>query len=434
MNSVLLIQQDEPDREALARHLRHAGWHVWECSTREEGLALARQHRPAVVLWHATTQGEDRFELCRDLRSDPGLAGVRIIVVRGGGQADDQPLAMASGADAFATAPVAPADLVRLITLLAVPSPGAADSANAAHETVVRFWGVRGSIPAPGRGTLEYGGNTSCIEVRADGEIIVLDSGSGIRLLGHELASEFKVRPLRLTILITHTHWDHIQGFPFFLPAYDRKNHIRILGHEGARESLTRIFSLQMEGPFFPIDFKELPGHIVIEELQNGEFSIGRVRVRTVFTNHPGACLGYRLTTDQGTIAYLPDNEPCYLVHPQARAQLGELGRGSSAAQAQEDLTREFIRGAEVVILDSQYDAREYKSRMGWGHGCVDDVVRLAIQAEVQRLYLFHHDPDHDDAKIASMVDQARSLAAAHKSPIVIEAAREGGQCTLRRP
>src|SRR4029077_11817305 len=149
--------------------------------------------------------------------------------------------------------------------------------------TRIRVWGVGGSIPVPGKSTVRYGGNTSCVEVRADGEIIILDAGTGIRLLGLALDEEFGPRSMKLTLLITHTHWDHIQGLPFFSPAYNPKNLIRILGYEGARAGLSTILASQMETPFFPVSLRQLPSHLAIEELKEMEFPIGKVKVQAKF-------------------------------------------------------------------------------------------------------------------------------------------------------
>src|SRR5438874_6970251 len=154
-----------------------------------------------------------------------------------------------------------------------------------ASKTRVIFWGVRGSIPTPGAGTVRYGGNTSCIEVRADGQIIVLDAGSGIRLLGQSLQSEFGTRRINVAILISHTHWDHIQGLPFFLPAYSPKNQLKVFGYDGTRTRLGEILAGQMETPFFPVTMAELPGKIEIEELKDMDFQIGRLRIRSKFLN-----------------------------------------------------------------------------------------------------------------------------------------------------
>jgi len=299
------------------------------------------------------------------------------------------------------------------------------------HALRVKFWGVRGSLPTPGPSTVFYGGNTSCLEVRADGEIIVLDAGSGIRLLGEALEAEFKDRPLSLTILISHTHWDHIQGFPFFLPAYKPGNQVRILGYEGAKPSLATIIAGQMESVYFPIALNEMPGSIVIEELKEAEFSVGHVKCRGARMNHPGVTMGYRLSTEAGSIVYMPDcesfeREDC-LHHP-------DLHGADSDPDARSRSLIEFIRGADALIIDSQYDKDEYAARAGWGHGCVDTVVELAMDANVKQMFLFHHDPGHDDARITAMVEHARAVAAAKGSAIRIDAAREGVEFTLPLP
>jgi phosphoribosyl 1,2-cyclic phosphodiesterase len=283
-------------------------------------------------------------------------------------------------------------------------------SPHSAAPVRLKFWGVRGSLPTPGPSTVFYGGNTSCVEVRAGGEIIILDAGTGLRPLGLALQDEFKGAPVRVTLVISHTHWDHIQGFPFFLPAYQAQNRVRVLGYEGAKKSLAATLAGQMEGSYFPVALDEMPGHIVIEELDGPEFSIGPVRCLSARMNHPGVTMGYRLFTAGGSIVYIPDNEPAWPArhHP------------ASSREA----FLEFIRGAEALICDAQYAADEYPAHAGWGHGCVDEVVGLAVAAEVRRLYLFHHDPGHDDAWIGRMLEHARRLSAG--SPLRIEAAREG--------
>ena len=284
----------------------------------------------------------------------------------------------------------------------------------------ITFWGVRGSVPTPGAATVRYGGNTSCVEVRADGQIIVLDAGTGIRLLGLELAREFDGAPIDITLLITHTHWDHIQGFPFFLPAYEPKNTIRVLGFEGARQGLGSTLAGQMESPYFPIALQQMPGNVLIDELQSFEFDIGKVHASATTVNHPGIAVGYRLTTSTGTMAYLPDNEPFHE---------NQHGYSQDRIDLQNRKLIDFIREVDVLIIDSQYDSDEYRSHIGWGHGCVDEVVRLAMLGEVKRLYLFHHDPGHDDDRIDAMLAYARELA--NGSNLQVFAATEGDVVTL---
>ena len=275
---------------------------------------------------------------------------------------------------------------------------------------------MRGSIPTPGPTTVKYGGNTSCVEVRADGQIIVLDAGTGLRLLGLELVAEFDTQPLELTLLLTHTHWDHIQGLPFFLPVYKPQNHLRILGYEGARHGLQVVLAGQMESPFFPIGLREVPANVRIEELKTMSFNIGPVRVKASFASHPGKCVGYRLFTSDGSIAFFPDNE---------------LPRQDASGHRK---MIDFLRGTDVLIMDAQFDTREYQQHTGWGHGCLDDVVALALQAEVKRLFLFHHDPNHDDARISQMLVHARKLVAARKGKLKVEAAQEGATVKLPAP
>ena len=265
---------------------------------------------------------------------------------------------------------------------------------------------MRGSIPTPGPTTVHYGGNTSCVEVRAGGEIILLDAGSGLRALGRSLLAEFKNKPLKLTMLLTHTHWDHIQGLPFYGPIYDSRCRLRILGRKGARKGLVNALTGQMESSYFPIPFHKLPSNIKIEELKDFNFNIGPVRGRALRANHPGLCVGYRLAWHDRAIAFFPDTEPRH--------------------GGDDPKMIEFVRNADVLILDSQYDSAEYRRHAGWGHGCVDDSVALALQAGVKQLCLFHHDPDHDDKRIDGLVRHARRLVAKQKGKLKVDAAREG--------
>jgi phosphoribosyl 1,2-cyclic phosphodiesterase len=297
----------------------------------------------------------------------------------------------------------------------------------------IKFWGVRGSIPTPGPTTVRYGGNTSCVEIRADGEIIVLDAGSGIRLLGQSLQHEFGSEPIKLALLISHTHWDHIQGLPFFLPAYSSKNQIRVFGYDGTRTRLGEILADQMETPFFPVHLSALPGKIAIEELKEMEFEIGRVRVRSKFLNHPGVCAGYRVYTSAGSVAFLPDNEPFEQLEEQMRTRGIEnngVRQFKSERDERADLV-EFLRDTDVLILDAQYTDEEYQAHVGWGHGSISSVVSLAAEADAKRLILFHHDPNHDDAMVDRMVEKARMQIAQTGKSITVEAAQEGSELIL---
>ena len=434
MKTALIIDDDERCRAPAAQRLRSLGWEVVEADSGEQGLDFAIKRQPAVILCNLLMPHGNGYQLCRSVREQLDLKHTRLVAISALGYPSDRVSAMEAGADEVVTKGELLEQLEQIVSrtndnqaATATNGTGSPVSTSAVpvnggnSATRLRFWGVRGSIPTPGAATVGYGGNTSCVEVRADGEIIVMDAGSGLRLLGVSLTKEFPGQPLHLTVLVSHTHWDHIQGFPFFMPAYNPANKIRILGYEGARAGLGATLALQMESPYFPITMRQMPSHIVIEELREMTFKVGEVPVEACFSKHPGVCVGYRLTTSGGSIIYLPDNE----WSSEDRTDECPEGCSRNAKLVQ------FIRGVDVLIIDAQYDREEYESHKGWGHGCLDDVVRLAISCEVKRLFLFHHDPQHDDAKIDSMLAHARSIAREQGSPIAIEAAREGAEVVL---
>src|SRR5207253_6043599 len=329
-SSVLIIEDDDDSRQAIAKLFARADWKVFEAADGDSGVELALRNRPEVILCDLLMPKSNGFQVCRAIREQ--LQPTKIIVVSGRDYAIDRTTALEAGADEYLLKPITWEVLCETIDRLlpAIPrQPGAAKSPEELGSVPprIKLWGVRGSLPVPGPATMRYGGNTSCVEVRADGEIIVLDAGTGIRALGLALEKELGPGTIKLTLLITHTHWDHIQGLPFFSPAYNPKNLIRILGYEGARAGLSTILASQMETPFFPVSLRQLPSHLAIEELKEMEFHIGTVKVQGKFANHPGICAGYRLFTSAGSIAYMPDNEPYETLKVQLAAQNGIDGK-----------------------------------------------------------------------------------------------------------
>lgn len=276
-------------------------------------------------------------------------------------------------------------------------------------NVVIRFWGVRGSTPTPGASTIRYGGNTTCVELRVHGELIVIDAGSGIRNLGAALLEEAEGKPIELTLLNTHTHWDHIQGFPFFAPAFIKGNRIRVIGRDSKPDGLKGVFERQMDGTrCFPVPFSALGAEIAFEHLDpkgNLSFRIGDVPVEAIETNHPGGCLAYRFHTAQGLVVFLSDHET----------------GGEDTL-----FILDFIRGAELLIADSQYTDEEYLSRKGWGHASIRDVLDLAMRAGVKHLRFFHHDPTHGDDFLDGLLKEARAQAVKANSPIEMAFASEG--------
>jgi phosphoribosyl 1,2-cyclic phosphodiesterase len=295
----------------------------------------------------------------------------------------------------------------------------------------IKFWGTRGSIAVPAPETLRYGGNTTCVELRADGEIIVLDAGSGIRPLGIALDREFQALPIKLSLLITHAHWDHIQGFPFFKPAYDSKNELRIFGFDGAGATFREIMTEPMKSPFFPIRMRELSAKMDINKLKEMKFSLGKLDIHSAFVNHPGVCAGYRIFTSGGSVAFLPDHEPYeFFLHSTRGKQLSPE-QAKEIATDQHAALVQFLRGSDILILDSQYTDQEYEMHIGWGHGSISSAVALALEAEVQTLLLFHHDPNHDDKMVDMMVKSARELVTQKGRQLEVTGAQEGTEILL---
>jgi len=437
MRTVLVIAGDQAFRSRLTPGLAESGWSVLDASDRQRALDLASRHQLELVICDSQAPWFEIARTCCGLASQKEDSARPILVAAGDGPIADRMTALESGADEYITKPVDLHSLGKILTRFSANGLGNADPTRnggpaGGSDTVVKFWGVRGSIAAPGPETVYYGGNTSCVEVRSGRDIIVLDAGTGIRKLGLSLVEEFKDRPIQLHVLLTHSHWDHIQGFPFFPPAYNLNNTVTICGYEGARQGLQSTLSTQMENPYFPISMQQMPGAITIRELKELNFKVGEISVKAHFLNHPGICAGYRLFTPGGSISYLPDVELFQQLRTRAKASGSSMNRQELETVPEEDLNvLEFVRGSDVLIIDSQYDSAEYAEHIGWGHSCFEDGVTLAMQGQVRRLFLFHHDPDHTDEQVSRMVARARETVQRHHSSLIVDAAREGCEVVL---
>jgi phosphoribosyl 1,2-cyclic phosphodiesterase len=273
----------------------------------------------------------------------------------------------------------------------------------------VRFWGVRGSVATGGPSFAEVGSNTSCVEIRAGEERIILDAGTGLVQLGRTLTA-----PAAATILITHFHWDHIQGFPLFQPGYDPRNSFDVYGPGRNEHGVEAALRRQMERPHFPVPLEAMRARLTFHSLEPGqEFRVGQATVTTALLNHPQPCLGYRITIDGISIVYATDTE--------------QLTDGSLNPKV-----LRLAKEADLLIYDAQYSEDEYcgrcgPDRIGWGHSTIPEACRTAHAAGVKRLALFHHDPCHDDLHVARLAREAQSLF-----PDSF-AAREGSSLELTR-
>jgi len=292
----------------------------------------------------------------------------------------------------------------------------------------IRFWGTRGSIATPGPGTIHFGGNTSCVEVVTNDDTrLVLDCGTGAHRLGAALMAEGK-KDFHTNILLGHTHWDHIQGFPFFTPAFVEGNSAAIYAPEGSGGTLHNVLAGQMEFTYFPIELDQLPAAITYHDLNEGLYTIGGVRVATQFLNHPAMTLGYRIEADGVAMVYLVDHEPFSDALWRADAEPGHI---DSILHDGDRRHAEFMAEADLVIHDAQYTPEEYVSKKTWGHSSFDYAVQIAAAAGVQRLALTHHDPAHDDAFVSDIEDRARSLAQQCGTGLEVFCAYEGCELML---
>ena len=287
----------------------------------------------------------------------------------------------------------------------------------------IEFWGVRGSIPTPGYSTARYGGNTPCVSLERDDSdgrhVIVLDAGTGIRGLGNSLVQRAN-GDLKVDLLISHTHWDHIQGLPFFGPFFEKGNKVRILGPRQGKVNLVRILTEQMNQVVFPVPLRGLPAELHVEHVDETGFSVDGFEVSAHRLRHPATTLGYRLKPTGGgpEIAYLSDNE------------LGIGGEYDVKPSWREDIVR-FLKGTDVLVHDAMYAPDEVEMHRGWGHSSYEEAVALASQAGVDQLVLFHHRPEHDDVAVDAILESARALAAKQSSKLEVVAAAEGLKLTL---
>ncbi len=280
----------------------------------------------------------------------------------------------------------------------------------------VRFWGTRGSIAKAGPRTCRYGGNTSCVEVRtAAGTLVVLDCGTGAHGLG-QLLLESEQKPLRGHILISHTHWDHIQGIPFFAPLRVPGNEWDIYAPRGLGQSLRDTLAGQMQYIYFPVTLEELGATIRYHDLVEGVFQLCDIKVRTQYLHHPALTLGYRLEADGISVVYACDHEPYSRRLASGKADIGE----------QDERHVEFLNGADLVIHDAQYLATEYSNKVGWGHSTVEYAVEMCRAAGAKRLALTHHDPLRDDDSVDRLVEVARGRLKDTEESMEIFAAAEG--------
>lgn len=405
---VAYVVDDDPlSLELMSAILGDAGYRV----ETERSSLVARTRipelNPDLVLLDLMMPELDGIDLLQQLRTMPQLALTRIVVVSAKPYEFDRKRALQFGADGYFIKPVYPTALIKALDEIMT------------RRTTVTFWGVRGTMPVPGRDALEYGGNTSCVTVETfRDDLFIFDAGTGLKPLSDALLARRKL-PIIGKIFISHPHWDHINALPFFVPLYLQGNEFEILGPWHGNATMRELISAQMDGVYFPISIKEFGARVYFRDLMEGSLELrAGVTVKTMLLTHPGNCLGYRLEFRDRAFCYVTDNELYPPGHPHHNP-------------AYWDKLVAFVAGAEMLVTDCTYTDDEYLKKIGWGHSAVSQVVELAHRAAVKRLFLFHHDPDQKDRDIAHKLEHARQLLAARHSSVECLAPREGESFAL---
>jgi len=272
----------------------------------------------------------------------------------------------------------------------------------------IHCWGSRGSIAVSGKDYVKYGGDTCCVEIEGNsGDLIIIDAGTGIRALGNKLEKE---KRLNINLLITHAHWDHLSGFPFFAPIYDKESVIRVYGPQPTQVSLKRIVSKTMSAPYFPIELEDINANISFLGMGNKDYSIGSMKITTIPLSHPNEGVGYRFEEDGKSFVFLTDNELTY------RHKTG-VGYKDYV---------EFARGADLLFHDAEFKREEYKKTRGWGHSVYLDTLKFAMDSDVRALGLFHHNQERTDKEIDGMVENCRKKIAKNNAELKCFAVAKG--------
>lgn len=406
--TILLVDDDRSILE-MCRHILEAAGYRTVCLEEGGDLLLAvASASPALILLDIMMPGVDGLTLCHQLRSGSSPFRGPIIIFSAKHYDTEKQLAGEVGATAYLEKPFSPERLLGLVR----------DSL--ARRFSVRFWGVRGSIPTPSREMVGYGGNTPCVEVRVSGieDIFIWDGGTGLRELGRSLRTAGG--PARGFLCFSHFHWDHIQGLPFFEPAYLAGNAFTIVGPAQPTADLPQILSGQMASVYFPVSLEQFGARLVFREISEGSVTLGGVRFDALSSLHPGHTLMYRLSHGDKRVVYATDNEL-----PSGWKAAGGL------APYQVDRFLRFFEGADLLIHDAQFTPDELERRRGWGHSAWPDVLDIAIEAGVKRLRLFHHDPDHSDGFLDGIESALWKRTLEEGATIECSLAREGELLTL---
>jgi phosphoribosyl 1,2-cyclic phosphodiesterase len=410
MKKVLLIDDNLAILTFLAKRLKSENVEALTADNGADGLRIAREHHPDVVVLDLMMPKMHGYTLIQEIRNDTNLSNVKILVISAKTYAADLERTIRLGADRYLSKPF---DLQVFWKVIA----------DLLGETslpfTIRFWGVRGAIATPGPDTVKYGGNTACTEVRCGEQLLILDAGTGIRQLGLSLLHESKQKPINGHIFVGHTHWDHIQGFPFFAPAFIPGNGFTIYSLHGAEKPLEKVFRGLMDNDYFPVPLTEMKANLEFRELES-EVNLGEIQVSYIFLNHPGLAIGFRISYAGRSLVYISDHE-----------NYGRLSPDGPGPHPLDLEIARFAENADLLISEAQYTEEEYAQKKGWGHSTFMDVLERAAEANVKRLAIIHHDPDHDDAFMDQIFEFCQKMIAERNYTFSCFLAQEGTSIEL---
>ncbi len=405
----LMVDDDKAIAETHAALLEKAGHQVTVMTSPKEALDQMATLAPDCIISDLMMPELDGLEFFQKVRKINLKQQPVFIVFTSKVFEFDRRRAFEMGVDGYLTKPAHPetfvSDLLEIIN----------------KEMIIQFWGVRGTLPVPGENSVIYGGNTNCVTLSlAKKHFFIFDAGTGIKKLSNHLLKQ-KAFPLSAKIFISHPHYDHINGIPFFVPLYMKGNEFEFLGAPAGEIKIEKIISDQMDSIYFPITVKEFAAKISYRDLAEETFNIDDIQIQTQLLNHPGKCLGYRIQYNNQIFCYITDHE---------------LYMEDVPYYNQFDVDRliHFIQGADVLVMDSTYTDSEYAQKIGWGHSSVNRVADIADKAKVKLLCLYHHDPDQFDKDIKFKLEEATEILESRQSKTRCIAPREGEKIILSAP